>query len=229
MSTRQDERASRAERRGRRRDDLAARRGGEPETDATNTEDAGSEGDSQLATVAKVAAAGAVVGAAVAAARIAGSRALGGDEESSEEPAALGPADPAAHDGAEASREDPPPSSEPVSDDDGSDDGSTESHPDEVSGESSLENGGGPAGGIIARAVKDLSHLAGHPAEGVLGIAPTDDGWLIEVELVELARIPSTTDVLGAYEVEVGDDGEIRTYRRVRRYVRSQTDTSEEA
>ena len=38
--------------------------------------------------------------------------------------------------------------------------------------------------------------------------------------MLELSRIPNTTDVLATYEVEVDSDGELMEYRRVHRYVR---------
>jgi len=40
------------------------------------------------------------------------------------------------------------------------------------------------------------------------------------VEVVEVRRIPDTTDVLALYEVTVDDDGALEGYRRRRRYVR---------
>jgi hypothetical protein len=93
---------------------------------------------------------------------------------------------------------------------------------------SSLTTDDGPLARIIGTAARQLSDLAGHPAEGVRAFKKSEDGWLVEVELVELARIPSTTDVLGVYEVEVDDEGRVREYRRTRRYVRSQADDSRE-
>ena len=57
-------------------------------------------------------------------------------------------------------------------------------------------------------------------AEGVTGLERTDDGWKVQVEVVEVRRIPDTTDVLALYEVEVDEHGELEGYRRVRRYTR---------
>ncbi len=44
------------------------------------------------------------------------------------------------------------------------------------------------------------------------------------VQVVELERIPRSTDVLGAYAVQLDEDGELIGYRRRRRYNRSQAD-----
>ena len=58
----------------------------------------------------------------------------------------------------------------------------------------------------------------------MISLAPTDDGgWLIEVEVVEARRIPSTSDILALYEVLLDADGELLSYRRIRRYARGRT------
>ena len=76
------------------------------------------------------------------------------------------------------------------------------------------------AGRIAAEAARQLVELTGKDAEGVVGLDRSDDGWKVEVEVVEVRRIPNTTDVLAMYEVEVDGKGSLQGYRRVRRYVR---------
>ena len=73
---------------------------------------------------------------------------------------------------------------------------------------------------IAAEAARQLIELTGKDAEGVVGLDRSDDGWKVEVEMVEVRRIPNTTDVLAMYEVEVDGKGSLQGYRRVRRYVR---------
>ena len=76
------------------------------------------------------------------------------------------------------------------------------------------------AGRIAAEALRQLVELSGKDAEGVVGLDRSDDGWTVEVEVLEVSRIPNTTDVLALYEVEVDGRGSLQGYRRVRRYVR---------
>jgi hypothetical protein len=76
------------------------------------------------------------------------------------------------------------------------------------------------AGRIAAEALRQLIELTGKDAEGVVGLERSDDGWTVEVEVLEVSRIPNTTDVLALYEVEVDGRGSLQGYRRVRRYVR---------
>jgi hypothetical protein len=60
-----------------------------------------------------------------------------------------------------------------------------------------------------------------HPTQ-ITGVAPTDEGWIVEAEVVEDRRIPSTADILALYEIELDTDGELLAYRRTRRYLRGQ-------
>ena len=72
--------------------------------------------------------------------------------------------------------------------------------------------------------LRQIAELTGKQAEGVTGVEPADDGWVVGVEVVEDKRIPSSTDILATYETEVGMDGELVSYRRVKRYTRGRGD-----
>ena len=74
------------------------------------------------------------------------------------------------------------------------------------------------------RAMNTLADLVGCPAEGITGIRRNDNGWIVEVEVLEVERVPETSDVLASYEVEIDDDGEIVEFHRLRRYLRTQTE-----
>jgi gas vesicle protein GvpO len=75
----------------------------------------------------------------------------------------------------------------------------------------------------IARSgAQQLSELTGRAADTVSGMERTDNGWLVQVEVVELERIPDTTSVMASYEVELDAEGTMLSYRRSRRYYRNQ-------
>ena len=77
----------------------------------------------------------------------------------------------------------------------------------------------------VQRVRQDLPELLGRPIESVLGVKRSDDkGWEVTVAVVELSRIPNSTDVLGAYRVNLDGDGGLEGYQRQRRYNRSQAD-----
>jgi hypothetical protein len=72
--------------------------------------------------------------------------------------------------------------------------------------------------------LRQIIELTGKDPEGVSGVEPSDDGWRVTVDVVEDRRIPSTTDLLATYRVELDPDGELLSYQRVRRYSRGRGD-----
>lgn len=78
----------------------------------------------------------------------------------------------------------------------------------------------------VERVRTDLPELLGLRVESILGLESADGkGWTVTAQVVELARIPHSTDVLGAYEVTLDDRGEMVGARRRRRYYRNQADS----
>jgi hypothetical protein len=90
-------------------------------------------------------------------------------------------------------------------------------------GGSSGELSAAEAGGVGLRAI---TQLTGREAEGVTLVEPSDDGWLVGVEIVEDRRIPSSGDTLALYEVELDMEGDVLSYRRARRYKRGSADAA---
>src|SRR3954447_9964380 len=84
-----------------------------------------------------------------------------------------------------------------------------------------------PAVQVVRQGVDQLREITGRGPDTVSGIEPTEDGWILQVELVELERIPASTSVLASYEVELDEEGNLLEYRRVRRYFRNQADGRE--
>ena len=73
-------------------------------------------------------------------------------------------------------------------------------------------------------ALEEVSELVGCPPEGVSGIRKGQDGWVVTVEVLEVGRIPETTDVLASYDVHVDKEGDVTEYQRLRRYLRAQVE-----
>ena len=74
---------------------------------------------------------------------------------------------------------------------------------------------------------KYMAELLGKKVEGTTSVEPGENGWIVGVEVVESERIPPTADILGLYEVEVDMEGDLVAYRRLRRYGRGRSDSSE--
>ena len=86
-----------------------------------------------------------------------------------------------------------------------------------------------PAAQAVEAGLRGLVDLIGKNPEGVTSIEPTEDGWLIGVEVIEDQRVPSSADILAVYEAELDQDGDLLSYRRTARYSRGRGDQSRES
>jgi hypothetical protein len=84
-----------------------------------------------------------------------------------------------------------------------------------------------PGSRAVVFAREHLMDLLGREPEAVSGLSLGPNGWKVRLEAVEMPRVPSSTDVMATYEVELDEEGELIGYHRVSRYFRNQTDSEE--
>ncbi|MEU3853437.1 gas vesicle protein [Streptomyces sp. NPDC029554] len=77
---------------------------------------------------------------------------------------------------------------------------------------------------VLRQARGQLAELTGMEAESVSSFEQTEEGWALEVEVLELERVPDTMSLMASYQVELDSDGQLTGYRRVRRYERGRSD-----
>ncbi|WP_078947698.1 gas vesicle protein [Streptomyces griseus] len=77
---------------------------------------------------------------------------------------------------------------------------------------------------VLRNARGQLEELTGMAAESVSSFEQTEDGWSLEVEVLELERVPDTMSLMASYQVELDGAGQLTGYRRVRRYERGRAD-----
>ncbi|QTE02073.1 gas vesicle protein [Streptomyces cyanogenus] len=77
---------------------------------------------------------------------------------------------------------------------------------------------------VLRQARGQLAELTGLAPESVSSFEETEDGWSLEVEVLELARVPDTMSLMASYQVELDPEGQLTGYRRVRRYERGRAD-----
>ncbi|MFE9647600.1 gas vesicle protein [Streptomyces sp. NPDC006365] len=77
---------------------------------------------------------------------------------------------------------------------------------------------------VLRHARAQLAELTGMAAESVSSFERTEDGWVLEIEVLELVRVPDTMSLLASYEVTLDPQGELTGYRRVRRYERGRAE-----
>lgn len=78
---------------------------------------------------------------------------------------------------------------------------------------------------IIEKAKKELAELTGFTSPSGIGAKKKDDGWVITIEIMEKKSIPDGMDVLGIYEVETDNQGNILNYER--KEIRKRSDVAE--
>jgi hypothetical protein len=77
---------------------------------------------------------------------------------------------------------------------------------------------------IISRAKEHVEAVIGSEAESVSGVERMNGNWRVSVEVVQMRRIPESTDILASYGVVLDGDGDLISVQEVRRYRRSQAD-----
>ena len=72
---------------------------------------------------------------------------------------------------------------------------------------------------------QDITEITRRVPARRTAVTPNDEGgWIVEAEMVEERRIPSSADILALYEIEIDANGELLAYSRTRRYMRGQMD-----
>jgi hypothetical protein len=73
---------------------------------------------------------------------------------------------------------------------------------------------------IAGLAKEQMLALTGLSASTVSGLSKDAQGWHVMVDMVELKRIPASSDVLANYDVLLDGEGNLLSYKRTRRYYR---------
>jgi len=73
-------------------------------------------------------------------------------------------------------------------------------------------------------ALTTVHELTGYEPEAITGLVWDGEFWDISVDVMELSRIPNTTDVMGSYVVQLDEQGTLRGLKRMRRFVRGSAD-----
>ena len=77
---------------------------------------------------------------------------------------------------------------------------------------------------IIEKAKKELVELTGFSSPSGIGAKKKDGGWVVTIQIMEKKSIPEGMDVLGIYEVETDQEGNILNYER--KQIRRRSDIS---
>ncbi|MFD9392392.1 gas vesicle protein [Streptomyces sp. NPDC060000] len=100
---------------------------------------------------------------------------------------------------------------------------SRKSSPSKEGKDDVAENRPGPME-VLRQARAQLAELTGMTAESVSSFEQTQDGWSLEIEVLELTRVPDTMSLMASYQVDLDPQGQLTGYKRVRRYERGRAD-----
>lgn len=78
---------------------------------------------------------------------------------------------------------------------------------------------------VIEKSKEELMSLVNLEISNVTGVEKTDEGWQVYIELIERKSVPDSQDLLGLYEVQLDEEGEMTRYERIK--LRRRTDLEE--
>lgn len=79
---------------------------------------------------------------------------------------------------------------------------------------------------IIKKAREDFAKLSKISVDGVTGLSKTKEGWVVSLEALQRSAIPDSMDVLGLFEVNLDNEGNLLAFERKK--LRKRGDTKEE-
>jgi len=81
---------------------------------------------------------------------------------------------------------------------------------------------------LAERAKSQLAEVTGLKPVTVTGTYKDEQGWHVAVDMLEMSRIPTATDVLGDYEVLTDENGNMLKFERKRTRLRGEPMEKEE-
>ena len=81
---------------------------------------------------------------------------------------------------------------------------------------------------LAERAKSQLAEVTGLKPVTVTGTYKDEQGWHVAVDMLEMSRIPTATDVLGDYEVLADENGNMLKFERKRTRLRGEPMEKEE-
>lgn len=73
---------------------------------------------------------------------------------------------------------------------------------------------------VAERAKRQLAEVTGFKPVAAIGSYRDAKGWHISVDMLEMARLPDSTDLLGTYEVDLDEEGNMVRFEKRRAHLR---------
>jgi len=76
---------------------------------------------------------------------------------------------------------------------------------------------------LTEQAKSQIAKLTGLKPVTITGAMRDEKGWHVVIDMLEMSRIPASTDILGEYELLLDDNGKLLSFERKRTHLRGQT------
>jgi len=81
---------------------------------------------------------------------------------------------------------------------------------------------------LAERARQQLAQVTGFKPVAVVGSFKDAEGWHVSVDMLEMTRLPESTDVLGTYLVLMDEEGDMVKFEKKRTRLRAESFEEEE-
>ena len=75
---------------------------------------------------------------------------------------------------------------------------------------------------LAERVKEQLAEVTGFSSVAVVGASKDEEGWHFSVDMVEMTRIPNSTDVIGTYLVSLDQEGKLVKFEKKRSRLRGE-------
>lgn len=82
---------------------------------------------------------------------------------------------------------------------------------------------------VTAKAREAATAITGHKADSVASCQKQGDGWIVIVDVIEAKARVGDNDLIATFEIGLDATGEVTTYKRIRRYYRTERGAADAA
>jgi hypothetical protein len=75
---------------------------------------------------------------------------------------------------------------------------------------------------LVEDTKRQMTAITGLPPDTISRFDRSDEGWMLNIDMLEHRSVPRTQDLLASFEVALDDAGQVMRWRRTGRFVRGQ-------
>jgi hypothetical protein len=75
---------------------------------------------------------------------------------------------------------------------------------------------------LVEQTKRQMTAITGLPPDTISRCDPAEEGWTLNIDMLEHRSVPRTQDLLASFEVILNGAGQVTRWRRTGRFVRGQ-------